>query len=146
MNRKIVGIIITCCYLVFSSNLFAHTMMCGKGLATMVQSLKLDDGQKAKVKPIMDKLLSSVKDNGTQMQDISKQLDQQIWAADANQDTINGLIDKKTALLGSMMKARISAQSQILAILNPQQKAEFKMMVDKMRAKMADQYKNCSAE
>lgn len=60
-----------------------------------------------------------------------------------DQATVDGLIDKKTKLVGDMMKAKVTAQNQIYSVLNPQQKTELQNKVKKMEDKMAEQFKSC---
>ena len=143
MYKTFIGIVAVAFSLVFSPIASADSWGCGKGLKSMVESLKLEDAQKEKIKPILEQLEASKKDSWTQMKDLDKQLHQQFESATMDQDTVDGLVEKKVKLIGDMMKAKIAAKTQILAILNTEQKAELKNMMKKKEEKMAEKFKNC---
>lgn len=127
----------------FMINQAVFAMDCGQGLKTMVQSLNLTDDQKEKIKPILDQLKSSVSSAASQMDDLSNQIKQQVNSADMDQSTVDGLVDKKTKLMGDMMKAKITAKHQVMNILTPEQKTKLQNMFKKMENKMAEKYKKC---
>lgn len=131
--------------LVLSPVVLAHSW-CGEGLKNMVESLKLDDTQKSKIKPILEQLKSTMKNDVEQMKDIRQQLNQQAESTNMDQSTVDSLIDKKTKLLGDIMKAKITAKNQIYAILTPQQKTELQNKMKKMEEKMEEKYKKCHEE
>jgi Spy/CpxP family protein refolding chaperone len=121
----------------------AYAFSCGEGMDKMVQSLKLDDSQKQKIKPILDSLKNTMKQNRDQMKAISKQINDKATAPNMDQAAVNDLIDKKVKIIGDMMKAKVSAKSQVFAVLNDQQKAQLKDMMKKMHDKMEEQFKSC---
>ncbi|KTD60114.1 16 kD immunogenic protein [Legionella sainthelensi] len=143
MYKKIAQTVLFACTLVLSPVVLAHSCGCGEGLKHMVSSLKLDDNQKAKIKPILEQLASTIKNDASQMNDLDQQLQQQAESANMDQATVDSLIDKKTKLIGDMMKAKVTAKNQIYAVLNPQQKTELQSKMKKMEEKMADQFKSC---
>lgn len=128
-----------------SHNVLADSW-CGGGLRTVVQSLKLDETQKGKIQPILDQLKSSLKDSWSQMDAIDSKISQQADSANMDRDTVNGLVDQKTQLIGNMMKAKIMAKNQILAVLTDKQKAELQSMMKKAEDKIASKFKSCHAE
>lgn len=109
----------------------------------MVDSLKLDDTQKQKIMPVVENLKASIKQSAMQMKDLSKQIDEQMTSDAMNQSVVNDLIDKKAKLIADMMKAKIMAKNQIYVVLNPQQKTEWRSMMQKMKDKMDAKFKGC---
>lgn len=143
MYKKIIQTVAFTCTLALSPVVLANSCGCGEGLKHMIQSLKLDDSQKAKIKPILDQLASTIKNDASQMKDLEQQLQQQSESANMDQATVDGLIDKKSKLIGDMIKAKVTAKNQIYSVLNPQQKTELQNKMKKVEEKMADQFKNC---
>lgn len=119
---------------------------CGHGLKAMIESLKIDDAQKAKIKPVLEQLKSTMKDSGAQMMDLSKQINQQAMSANMDQSAVDSMIDKKAKMIGDMMKAKIMAKNQIFAVLNDQQKAQLQTMMKALEEKMVAKYKKCHDE
>ncbi|QMT60342.1 Spy/CpxP family protein refolding chaperone [Legionella sp. PC997] len=146
MYKKIIQTAVFAFTLVLSPVVLAHSGGCGEGFKSMVESLKLDDGQKAKIKPILDQLKTSMKNDAEQMMDLSRQINQQAQSANMDQSAVDDLIDKKTKLIGDMMKAKITAKNQIFGVLNTQQKTELQNKMKKMEAKMEEKFKNCHKE
>jgi periplasmic protein CpxP/Spy len=143
MYKKILWIVAFTFSLILSQSTFAHSKECGEGMKTLMGSLKLDDSQKGKIKPILEQLKSSIKDSETQFKDLHTQINQQIASDNMDQDTLDGLVDKKAKLIGDMMKAKATAQHQIFTILNAQQKTQYHDNVKKLDAKMTAKYANC---
>lgn len=112
----------------------------------MVESLKLDDSQKSKIKPVLEQLKSTIQNDAAQMKGLHDQLNQQAESANMDQSTVDSLIDKKTKLIGDMMKAKIAAKNQIYAVLTPQQKTELQNKMKKMKEKMEEKFKSCHEE
>lgn len=121
----------------------ANACGCGKGMHEMLESLNLDSAQKAKVKPVLEQLKTSMKDNAAQLQSLDIQIKQQATSDAMDQAAVDALIDKKTALIGNMIKAKISAKHQIFIVMNDKQKAELKKKLEKKEEKMAAKYKSC---
>lgn len=132
--------------LILSNNVFANHHACWTKLSTMVQSLKLDDAQKAKIDPLMAQLDTTMKSSGDQMRDVSNQLDQLMWVVPMDQSAVDSLVDKKARLIADVMKAKISTQSQVITLLNTDQKAQLQSMEKKMQDKMSKQFKSCHGE
>jgi protein CpxP len=63
-----------------------------------------------------------------------------------NESTVNSLIDRKTQLIGDMMKAKITERSKICAVLNPQQKTEWQNKMKQMNGKWISKFKNYQEE
>ncbi len=143
MYKKYVGIVVIAFSFAFSQVALANDRGCGEGLSKMVQSLKLDDAQKSKIQPILDQLKSSIKDNVTQMDTLDTQITQQTGSATMDQDTVNGLIDQKTKLIGDMIKAKMTAKQQISIILTDKQKTALQAKMKQLEDKIATKYKNC---
>jgi len=129
--------------LVLSQSTFAHDWNCGEGIKHMVESLKLDDAQKAKIKPILDQLKTTIQSNAAQFSALDTQISEQVNSASMDQSKVDGLIDQKAQLIGNMMKAKVAAKSQIITILTPEQKTQIQGMMKKVEEKMAEKYKNC---
>ncbi len=145
MYKKIIQTAAFAFTLVLSPVVLAHGG-CGEGLKSMIESLKLDDTQKSKIKPILDQLKTTMKNDADQMMDLSQQINQQAESANMDQSTVDGLIDKKTKLIGDMMKAKVTAKNQIFSVLNPQQKTELQNKTKQMEDKWAEKFKKCHQE
>ena len=143
MYKKFLWVVALAFSFVLSQTAFADSNDCGKGLKEMVGSLKLEDAQKEKIKPILEQLKSNMKDNWSQMKDLDTQIEQQANSATMDQATVDGLVDKKSKLIGNMIKAKIMAKNQIFAVLNETQKTELQKMMKKMEEKMEEKFKSC---
>lgn len=130
--------------LVAGQTAMANSHECGEGLSRMVDSLRIDDAQKAKIKPVLEQLKTSIKEQGSQMKDLRTQITQQVQSDTMDQATLDGLIDKKSKILGDMMKAKSNAFHQVFTMLTAEQKTKFQSMFKNMEEKMADQYKSCN--
>lgn len=143
MYKKLIGIAAIAFSFALSQATFAHSSFCGEGLGKMVESLKLDDAQKAKIKPILEQLKTTAQNTWPQMKDLRTQLDQQVTSPTMDQSTVNGIVDQKTKLIGDMIKAKIAAKNQIYNVLNDQQKATLQTMMKNAEEKMAAKFKDC---
>jgi protein CpxP len=143
MYKKLLGIFVLVGAFVLTTPLLAHSGMCGEGMSKMLESLKLDDSQKQKIKPIMDSLKANMKQSADQMVDLSKQLNAQMVSETPDQSAVNDLVDKKAKLIGDMMKAKIDAKMQIYAVLNSQQKTVLQNKMKQIEEKMAEKFKGC---
>ena len=143
MFKKTLWIIAFTLSFVLSQSALADDVNCGDGLQKMLSSVKIDDAQKAKIKPVLDQLKSSMQSIEGQMKNLDTQLKQQMMSATIDQSTVDGLVDKKTKLIGDAMKAKITAKNKILNILTPDQKTAMQNMMQKVEEKMAAKYKNC---
>lgn len=143
MYKILTGALAIAFSLVLNQSVFADSWGCGEGMKQMIESMKLDKEQKDKIKPIMDQLKSTMRESGTQMKDLDMQINQQSVSADMDPATVDGLVDKKAKLIGDMMKAKITAKNQVLAVLTPKQKIELQNMMQKLEEKMAKKYASC---
>lgn len=143
MYKKLLWITAVAFSLVLSQATFAHDWGCGKSMEKMVESLNLDDAQKAKIKPVLEQLKSTIQSNASQFSSIETQINQQVNSATMDQGTVDGLVDQKTKLIGNMMKAKLAAKNQIIAILTPEQKTKIQDMMKKAEEKMAEKFKDC---
>jgi protein CpxP len=125
---------------------FADPSICKEKLSKMVQSLDLDDAQKAKIKPILAELKSSLQAAKAQMEGLRDKIAQQVNSAHMDQNIVNSLVDKKTKLIGDMIKAKIIAKNQIFAILNSVQKEKLQNMMRTAEEKIAAAYKKCGED
>ncbi|MBI2785358.1 MAG: Spy/CpxP family protein refolding chaperone [Legionella longbeachae] len=142
MYKKIIQTATFALTLALSPVVLAHSG-CGEGLKHMVDSLKLDDSQKEKIKPILEQLKTTVKNDAGQMKDLEQQINQQAQSENMDQSAVDGLIDQKAKLIGDIMKAKVTAKNQILAVLKPEQKTELQNKMKKMESKMAEKFKSC---
>lgn len=144
MYKKFLGAATLALTLAVSSTSFAHSEMCGANkLQHMVSSLKLDDAQKQKIQPIMDNLKTTIQQDWQQLHDLNQQIDAQAVSASMDQSTVNDLVDKKTKLIGDMIKAKVNAENQVIGILNAQQKVELQGMMIKAKEKMEKKMQHC---
>ena len=145
MYKTIVWIIAFTASLVFTQTvLAADSCGCGgEGLKRMVSDLKLDDAQKAKIMPIVDQLKTNTKNNWSQMNDLDKQIHQQVSSDKMDLTTLNGLVDQKTKLIGDNMKAKFTAESQIMSNLTAEQRTTLQSKMKALEHKMAEKFKSC---
>ena len=146
MYKKILWAMTLSLTLILSSTGFAHSSMCREKLDTMIESLKLDDQQKEKIKPILAQLKTTMSAAMTQMNSVSTQLDQQVWSTSMNEDTVNSLIDQKTKLIGEMMKAKMKAKNEVFTILTAAQRTVLQNRMKTMEEKIAAKFKNCNQD
>lgn len=146
MYKKILLAVALAFSFTLSQTVFADDWGCGEGLHKMVAALNIDDAQKAKIKPILDQLKTSMTDLGTQMGDLAKQLRQQVQSPSMDQAVVYDLVDKKAKLIGDMMKTKVMATSQILAILTPEQKTKLQGMIQQLEEKMEAKWKSCNQD
>lgn len=142
MKKSLLWIVALSFSLVIGQTALAHEG-CGDNMKKMISSFKLDDAQKAKITPVLDQLKTSLKASAEQFKDLDTQINQQIQSDNMDQATLDGLMDKKTKLVGDMMKAKANAKHQIFSVLNAQQKTEYQNMMKKWEEKMAAKYENC---
>jgi protein CpxP len=147
MKKSLLWLVAVTFSLVLGQSAFANDKHCGEGMMKkMVEHFKLDSDQKAKVKPILEQLKSTMQTNWAQMRDLRMQMNQQVMSDTMDQSTVDGLIDKKTKLMGDMMKARMNAKHQVYMLLNAKQKAEYQAMAKKMHDKMASKVDECKQQ
>lgn len=146
MYKKFIWILALITSFTLTQMVFADTTVCRDKLSKMVQSLNLDESQKAKIKPILDQLKTDLQTSGSQMKDFHTQITQQVNSANMDQDKVNDLVDKKTKVIADMIKAKLKAQNQIYVILNPQQKEKLQNMIKTADDKIAAIYKNCEQD
>lgn len=144
MYKKILGTGVLTLLLAFNHSALADSWGCGEGLKKMVETLKLDESQKAKINPILEQLKSTIKSDGSQMEDLRKQLNQQVSSDTMDQSTVDGLVDKKVQLIANMIKAKIKAKHEISMVLNPQQKTELRQKFQSLEEKISAKYKSCN--
>lgn len=141
--KKLLWIVALTFSMILGQTALADSDKCGDKLHKMVENLHLDKDQQAKLQPIVDQFKATVKDNWTQMRDIRKQISEQVLSDKMDQATVDGLIDKKTQLMGNIIKARVSAMNQISTILKPEQKTKLHDTMKKWEEKMAAKYESC---
>jgi protein CpxP len=142
MSKKLLGILALVCAFAINTTVFAQEK-CGEGMSQMIESLNLDDSQKQKIKPILEDLKTNIKQSADQMRDLSKQINEQAASSTMDQTAVNDLIDKKTKLIGDMIKAKVTAKNQIYAILKPEQKTQLQSKMKQTEEKWAEKFKNC---
>lgn len=144
MFNKLLGTIVVACTLMLSQTIFAHdSSLCGDRMNKMLESMKLDDAQKAKIMPVLMQLKSATKDSWSQMKDLDEKIKQQIQSPTMDQAVVDGLVDKKAQLIGMMMKAKIMAKNQIINMLTPEQKTEILNKMKEAEEKIAAKFKDC---
>lgn len=143
MYKKLLWIVAFTLSFGLSQAAFSDSWGCGEGMKSMLQSLKLDAAQKEKIKPILDQLGAGMKDLGKQMGDLDTQINQQLDSDKVDQSAIDGLVDQKAKLIGSMMKAKMAAKTQIFALLTPDQKRTLQGMMKKLDDKISAKFKSC---
>ncbi len=143
--KKLLGLIVILSSMILTQTVFADSY-CREGLNKMVQSLNLDESQKAKIDPILQQYKQDLHNSGSQMNGLEEQINQQVDSSNMDQAKVNDLVDKKANLIGNMMKAKVKAQSQIFSILNAQQKEKLQAMIKTEDKKMEEKYKSCDRD
>lgn len=67
----------------------------------------------------------------------------QASSSSMDQGNSDALIDKKTKIIGDMMKAKMAAKNQIFSILNDKQRTELQSKMKKAEDKMIEKFKEC---
>lgn len=146
MYKKIIQTAVFTCALVLSPVVLADHGGCAERLKHMVESLKLNENQKVKVKPILKQLKLTLKNDEKQMKGLDNKLEYETESAKMDQSKVDDLVNKKTMLIGDMMKAKIKAKNEIYAVLNPQEKKELQHKMKEMKAKWHQKFKKCHEE
>lgn len=115
----------------------------GKMIQMMMNSLNLDASQQAKIQAIHDQLKNDQKANWDKLRAIRSQIHDLITSDNFDASKASSLVDEKTAILGTMMKAKITAKNQIYNVLNDQQKTQFKQLMKDMEARWMMRNKDC---
>jgi Spy/CpxP family protein refolding chaperone len=143
MLKKLFGAVVFGFALICSQISFADNWGCGEGLRSMVESLNLDEAKKAEVKTILEQLKNNMKGIASQMDSIDKQINEQVVSDKMDQDAVNGLVDQKAKLIGDMIKAKLTAKNQIIALLTPEQKKALMDKMTKLEDKISARFKKC---
>lgn len=143
MYKKLIGSVVVACSLAFSQVTLADDWGCKEGLKSMVSSMKMDAETKTKAMAIFDQLKTSMKGIPAQMDELDKKINEQVNSDKMDQSVVNDLVDQKVKLIGDMIKAKLTAKNQILALLTPEKKAELLSMMQKLENKIANKFKSC---
>ena len=140
MNKNILWTFLVVFSLFFGQTAFAddqdHSCGCGKKMKEMVQSLKLDDAQQAKLKTIKEQAKANAKANWEQMKALRVQIDQLVQSDKMDESKLDSLIAQKKELFASMMKTKIMTKHQIYTLLTPQQKTQYQEMIKNWKENM----------
>lgn len=146
MYKKILGIMALVFSMGMSQSVLADSTSCGEGLKSMLQSLNLTDAQKEKIKPMVEQQKTAMKDLHTQLHDVDTQIDKQLSTTPVDQSALEGLVDKKGQLIGSMIKSKLMIRAQMFTILTAEQKAKLQQMFKQVEDKMAAKFKHCNQD
>lgn len=143
MYKSILSAVVFAASLTLNQAAVADSWGCGEGMKQMLQSLKLDDAQKDKIKPILEQMKAAMVTSGKPMKDLDTQINALSSVPGMHQASVDALVDKKSKLIGDMIKAKVSAKIQIFSVLNEKQRAELQGMMQKLEDKMAEKFKSC---
>ena len=146
MNSKLLTVVFFVVSLIVSPFALADSKgnwWCGDRFKNVGESLKLTDEQQAKLKDIKDQFMSSVKSSKDQMSGLRKEIMQQVQSDSMDQSKLDDLISKKTQLIGTIMKAEVTARHDLYMLLTPEQKKRYQAILQKIEDKMAEKYKSC---
>ncbi|KTD17009.1 Spy/CpxP family protein refolding chaperone [Legionella jordanis] len=102
---------------------------CGNHMKQMLSALNLDSSQQTKVQAIKSQLMQTLQANREQMKSIRSQIRDLVTSDTLDDAKLNSLVDQKKELIAQMMKAKVTAKQQVYSLLNDQQKAQFKQML-----------------
>lgn|SRR3990167_1528063 len=108
-----------------------RSCICGMHIEKIVQTFHLTPDQKNKIEELIEKNKANIKTDVEQMQGLRVQMRDLITSDNFDEDKVNALIDKKKELIGTIAKAKVMVKRQIYTLLNAQQKAEYKALVQK---------------
>ncbi len=114
MKKQLLAIAALASSLLLNQVASADSSFCKQSLSDMVKSIKLDDTEKSKIQPILDKLKTGLKSAGEQMNSLEPQIKQAVNSPNMDEGKLQGLVDQKTKLIGDVMKMRLMAENQIL--------------------------------
>lgn len=148
MNNKLLKTAVLVSALVSNQAVFAKDQSpsdwwCGVQFSRIATQLKLDDAQQTKIKAIKEQLQAGLKSKRDQMDNLRKEINQQVQSASMDQTKLDGLIDTKAQLIGTMMKAENSAMHQIYGVLNEQQKTQYMQMQQQWEDTATQKYRSC---
>ena len=145
MNNKILGITIFVFAFFFCQVTFAEDdgWKCGDRLKEMVKTLKLDNGQQAKIQVTQDLLRAHMKPHWEKMKSLHEQINQQIQSENMDETKLGDLINAKAQLIGKVMKEKSMAQHQIYLVLNPKQRTQYQQMTKKWDKKVEKMFAKC---
>ncbi len=104
---------------------------CGKYVEKIVGSLQLTDAQKMQITAIKaDVKLKTMMDK-KKLHTIRMQIRNIIVADKLNKIKLDALINQSKNLIGNIMRIKIIARHKMYALLDAQQKVEFKSMIQK---------------
>jgi len=140
--NKLLGIVVTVSMLLFGQCIYADAD-CGEKFKQMVQSLKLDENQQAKIKTIKEQLRTTLKDNWERMKALREQINQQVQSDNMDTSKVDELINTKVQLIGTVMKAKVNAQHEIYGVLNAKQKTQYHELRKEWEDKMTKKFEEC---
>ncbi|WP_298628164.1 Spy/CpxP family protein refolding chaperone [uncultured Legionella sp.] len=143
MYKRFLWIVACAFSLALSQSAFSDSWGCGEGLNKMLQELKLDDAQQAKLKPIMEQQKATMKDLGDKMNALDTKINEQMNAPTVDQAALDDLVNQKVTLIGAMIKAKVMTKVQIYGLLTPAQKTTLQDMMTKLEEKVAAKFKAC---
>jgi len=132
--------------LVFADDTSSNTApstLCQKRMDFMNKTLQLSSDQQAKIKAIHDSGKAAMKANWQQLKGLKDQMKQLVASDKLDQGQLDTLVQQKTALMGTMMKARVTLQNQVYNVLNDQQKKQFHDAMAKWEAQKKEWHKGC---
>lgn len=143
MYKKLLGTVVFALSFILSQAVLADEWGCGEGIKSMIGSLKIDEAKKEKIKALLEEKEKNMKEMSMQMDDLDKQIAAQVSSEKMDQDAVNVLVDKKTKLIGDMMKAKLVIKNQIINMLTPEQKTRILGMMKKLEDKISVRFKRC---
>jgi periplasmic protein CpxP/Spy len=138
MNKKILWIAVFALSLIFGQSAFAdHNGGFGEHIKKLVESLKLDPSQQAKIKTIKDQTKDKLKDTWEKMKALRQQTQEIVQADTLDESKLDNLVNQKKELIGTLIKAKITAKHQIYELLTPEQKTKFQELMKQWEEKRA---------
>lgn len=126
-----------------TSDTSTASTMCQKRMDFMQKNLNLTSDQQAKMKAIHDSGKDAMQANWKQMKAIRDQIKKLVASDSLDQGQLDSLIQQKTTLMATMMKARITMQNQMYNVLTADQKKQFHDTMAKWEAQRKEWHKGC---
>lgn len=143
MLKKILSMFIFFFSLTVCYNAFAVDAYCGENVDKVINTLNVNDEQRAQINSVLSQLQTTLQNKSNKMGELKKEISQSLMEEPINKSKINGLISKRTELAHAIYEAKILAKIQILNTLNPAQKAKLHDMVKKVDAKKEEHMHHC---
>ena len=129
--KKIIGLPVLVLSLAFSQSTFAHhqdqTHSCMK---MIFENIKLTPEQQTKIQALKEQTRMNLKDKWQEMHALHDKMKPLIQSENFDEAKVDAVINEKTTIIGSVMKANAMTRHQIYMLLDAKQRTAFTAGMD----------------